>query len=63
MRFAWLWFNRVSTYVGLAFMLAEGCAWIWCSIHASHPLSYRQFHQLYDQAIFQFADWLGSHIG
>ena len=56
MRLRWLWFNRLSTYIGLAFMLAEACAWTWCSIHAGHAVGFRRFHQQFEQALFQLVD-------
>jgi hypothetical protein len=52
MRTAWLWFNRISTVVGLAFMLAEGCAWSWSSIRAGHVISLWHFHQQFEQRLF-----------
>ena len=59
---AWKWFNFVSNALGWVFLLAQGCAWIGWSVHAGHFLGYREFHLLCDEAFFQFANWIGSHI-
>ena len=53
MRFAWKWFNHVSTVVSLAFVLAEGCAWGWCSIRTGHPVSFMRIHLQFERAVFQ----------
>ena len=52
MRTAWLWFNRISTVVGLALMLSEGCAWSWSSIRAGHVINLWRFHQQFEQHLF-----------
>src|SRR5207253_655160 len=56
MRFAWLWFNRMSAYIGLAFMLAEVTAWTWSSVQAGHALNVRRFHQQFEERLFQVFD-------
>jgi len=56
MRIAWLWFSRISTVVGLALMLAEGCTWGWSSIRAGHVINLWRFHQQFEQHLFQLID-------
>jgi hypothetical protein len=56
MRIAWRWFNRISTFVGMAVMLAEGCAWSWSSIRVGHVISLWRFHQQFEQHLFQLID-------
>jgi hypothetical protein len=56
MRLAWLWFHRISTCIGLSFMLAEACAWTWCSIHAGHAINVGRFHLQFERSVFQVFD-------
>jgi hypothetical protein len=63
MRWVWKWFNRLSTYMGGAYFLAECGAWLVWSIHAGHTLGYREFNQRFEQTVFELAQRLGLHLG
>jgi hypothetical protein len=56
MRFAWLWFNRISSSIGLVFMLAEAMAWTCSSVQAGHVISFARFHQQFEQRLFGVFD-------
>lgn len=62
MKRAWHWFNNVSTWAGVTFLVGEAWLWVDGSIHAGHILNYWQFRQLYDQTLIQFLNWFGSHF-
>lgn len=56
LRVAFLWFNRFTSYVGLAFMLAEITAWTWASVQAGHVIRFTRFHQQFEQRLFEVFD-------